>query len=77
MEEIYREDLEKVRKENQQTISDIEKRFIETKKSHEEEKSKVQDDKSTALEQDKKKLAQLNSIDIENREMQYSKSLQN
>jgi len=41
MEERYREDLEKVRKENQLTISDIEKRFIETKKSYEEEKSKV------------------------------------
>jgi hypothetical protein len=50
MEERYREDLEKVRKENSQTISDIEKRFIETKKSYEEEKIKVQEDKSTALE---------------------------
>ena len=47
------------------------------KGKHEEEKQKILEDKNTALEQDKKKLSQLNKIDIENREIQYAKSLQN
>jgi hypothetical protein len=64
-----------VRKDNQNTISDLEKKFIETKKQHEEEKEKIMEDKNTAIEQDKKKISQLFKIDIENREMQYSKSL--
>jgi hypothetical protein len=77
MEDRYREELEKIRKESQQQIQDIEARFLDTKKTHETEKSRIEEDKSTALEQDKLKLTQLNKIDIENREMQYNKSLQN
>lgn len=77
MENRYRQDLERNRNDYQKQVEESEQRHAGKRKQYEEEKSIVQEDKNTAIEEAKKKLAQLNKIDLENREMQYGKNLDN
>lgn len=69
MEARCRQDLDKVRSDHQQAVEEGEKRHKQRRTQHEEEKQALINDKNTAIEEAKKKLTQLNQMDIENREM--------
>ena len=56
MESRYREELEKLRKDQQTTISEIEQKHKDQKKIHEEESRQLDTDKNKAIEEEKKKL---------------------
>jgi len=57
MEASYRQELEKLRKDHQDRVADVEKRHRQCKERHEAEKQAVIADKNNALEQEKKQLA--------------------
>lgn len=77
MEARSRQELEKVRTDHQLALEDSERMHKQKRSQHEEEKQALTNDKNTAVEEAKKKLTQLNHMDIENREMQYAKNLEN
>ena len=56
MEERYRADLDKLRSEQSQAIGELEANHIFAKKQHDQDKQKLEDEKTRALEQEKKKL---------------------
>lgn len=77
MEARFRQELERQRTEHLQTLEQIESQNGTKRKQHEEDKVLLIEDKNKAIEEAKKKQTQLNKIDIENRELQYAKNLEN
>ena len=69
MEARCRHELEQVRQEHSRFIDTEDDRHKVKRKNLEEEKSIIVTDKNSAVEEAKKKLAQLNKIDLENREL--------
>lgn len=77
METRHRNELEQVRQDHSATVDQAEVKHQQKRKNLDEEKQLITQDKQSALEEAKKKLTQLNKIDLENRELQYSKNLEN
>jgi len=77
LENRYRSDLEGIRADFSKNIEAAEEKHSLKRKSLEEEKAMVVADKNTGVEDAKKKLGQLNKLDMENKELQYSKNLDN
>ena len=75
MEERYRQELDKLRSEQATAIGELEANHIISKKQHDTDKQKLEDEKVRSLEQERKKLLQLNKIDLDARDLQYKKSL--
>ena len=77
MEARFRQELERNRADHHKTLQQVEDQNNSKRKQHEEEKELLIEDKNKAIEEAKKKQTQLNKIDIENRELQYNKNLEN
>lgn len=57
MEARYRQELEKLRKDHQRGVDEVEKKHNDQKQQHDSEKQTLVDDKNNAIEQEKKQLA--------------------
>jgi len=77
MEQRYRSELEQIRIEHAVSASELETKHKQQRQLHEEERQRLLADKNDALEEEKKKLAQLQQIDIDGRELLYTKNLDN
>ena len=56
MEARYRQELEKLRKDHQRGVEELEKKHHQQKGQHEGEKQTLETDKNNAMEQEKKQL---------------------
>ena len=77
MESRHRAELERIRQDHSKNVDQSELKHSQKRKTFEEDKQVITQDKQSALEEAKKKLTQLNQIDLENRELQYVKNLDN
>ena len=69
MENRFRNDLDVIRQDHQKFLEQSETRHNQKRKGLDEDKIVIQKEKNEALEEAKKKLTQLNKIDLENREL--------
>jgi len=77
MEQRYRDEMDKVRKDQAAAVAELEAKHATQKQRHEEERQKLQADKTAAIEESKQKLTQLHKIDLDGRDLLYSKDLDN
>lgn len=77
MEQRYRAELEQARVDHAAAVTELEAKHTAQKQHHEEERQKLQADKNAAIEEAKKKLAQLHKIDLDGRDLLYTKDLDN
>ena len=77
MEQRCRAELEQVRLEHAAAVAEVEAKHAAQKNQHEDESRKLQADKNAAIEEAKKKLAQLHKIDLDGRDLLYNKDLAN
>lgn len=76
MENGYRTELDELRAKQRRAIGELEADHITAKKGHDAEKQRIEADKNQAIAQEKKRLVELNKIEMDEREAQYKKSLE-